>query len=143
MVEEYFIPGGFMDLMKRLNPRMAPLVTVRSAVVINGLQLIVCVLAIALGNWSVAFGLSVAAPLALNGLMHLGACIRARGYAPGVITGVVLYLPLSIYGYYLFTIAGKLSSKGLIVSIALGVLYQLVPIGYFGIAGTLKRNTRS
>jgi hypothetical protein len=143
MTEEYFIPGGFMDLMKRLNPRIAPQVTVPSAVIINGLQLVVCVLAIVFGDGSAAFGLSVAALLAFNGLTHLGACLRIRGYAPGVITGLVLYMPLSIYGYYLFMIDGKLSSKDFAISIALGLFYQLVPIGYFGITGAIKRSRPS
>lgn len=40
MGEEYFYPGGFMDIMKRLNLRFAPLITVPMAVIINSLQLL-------------------------------------------------------------------------------------------------------
>jgi hypothetical protein len=43
MGEEYIYPGSFMDLMKRLNPRFAPRVTVRFAVIINSLQLLLCI----------------------------------------------------------------------------------------------------
>jgi hypothetical protein len=50
MGEEYFYPGGFMDLMKRFNPKFAPIVTAPIAVIINGLQLLLCVVAIAVGK---------------------------------------------------------------------------------------------
>ncbi len=46
MTEEYFWPGGFMQLLKRMNPRFAPLVTVRMAVILNGMQLLLCGMAI-------------------------------------------------------------------------------------------------
>jgi hypothetical protein len=42
MGEEYFYPGGFMDIMKRINPKFAPLVTAPIPVIINGLQLLLC-----------------------------------------------------------------------------------------------------
>ncbi len=142
MIEEYFIPGGFMAIMKRFKPKIASQITVHSAVVINGLQLVVCILAIIFGNRLVSFGLSVAALLAFNALIHVGACVRVRGYTPGVATGLVLYLPLSFYGYYLFMTSGNLSLMDFAVSIVLGGLYQVVPIGYFGIAFTIKGNTR-
>jgi len=97
MGEEYFYPGGFMDVMKRLNPRFAPLVTAPMAIVINGLQLSLCVVAIVVGEKVLVFSMSVAGLLFINGLMHIIGCIRVKGYAPGVITGALLYVPLSVY----------------------------------------------
>ncbi len=139
MVEEYFYPGGFMDMMKRLNPKFAPLVTARMAIIINGLQLLLCVVAIMVGRNILAFSLSVASLLFTNGLMHIMGGIRVKGYAPGVITGILLYIPLSVYAYYLLIGSGQLTWFEGIVSAVLGVLYQAVPIGYLVLSSAMRR----
>jgi hypothetical protein len=139
MGEEYFYPGGFMDVMKRLNPQFAPLVTVPMAVIINGLQLLLCCVAIAMGKNALAFSLSVAALLFINGLMHIMGCVRVKGYAPGVITGVLFYVPLSLYAYYLSISSGRLTRNGVIFSAVLGLLYQAVPISYLVLARAIRR----
>ena len=138
MVEEYFYPGGFLDVMRRLNPKFAPLVTVPMAIIINGLQLLLCTVAIAVGKTVLVFSMSVAGLLFINGLMHIMGCVRVRGYTPGVITGVLLYMPLSVYAYYLFIRSGQLTLNGVIVTGALGLLYQAVPIGYFVLASEMR-----
>ncbi len=139
MGEEYIYPGGFIDLMKRLNPRFAPLITVRFAVIINALQILLCIVALAVGRNNLAFSLSVAGLLFFNGLIHLVGSIRVKGYAPGVITGVVLYLPLSLCAYYLFWSAGQLTLFEGIASGLLGMLYQAVPISYLALASAVRR----
>jgi hypothetical protein len=140
--EEYFYPGGFMDLLKRLNPRFAPLLTTRMAMLINGLQLLLCAAAIVVGRKALAFSTSPAALLFVNSLVHIGACVRTRGYAPGVVSGTVLYLPLSMYAYYVFAGSGQLSVSGMIISCLLGLLYQTVPAGYVAVAAMAGRYTR-
>jgi hypothetical protein len=139
MGEEYFYPGGFIDVMKRLNPRFAPLVTARMAVVINGLQLLLCLVAMAIGKKALAFSMSVAALLFVNGSVHIGGCVRVKGYVPGVITGTLLYIPLSVYAYYLTLSSGQLTRNGLIVTAVLGLMYQAVPAGYLVVASTNRR----
>jgi len=139
MVEEYFYPGGFMDVMKRLNPKFAPLVTAPVAAVINSLQLLLCVVAIVVGRNVLAFSMSVASLLLINSLMHIMGCIIVRGYAPGVITGILLYMPLSVYAYYLFFSSGQLTANEFIVTGILGALYQIVPMSYFGLASAVRR----
>lgn len=139
MGEEYFYPGGFMDVMKRLNPRFAPLVTAPMAVIINGLQVLLCIVAIAVGKNALAFSMSVAALLFINGLAHIMGCVRVKGYAPGVITGFLLYMPLSVYAYYTFISSGRLTLNGVIVTAVLGILYQAVPVGYFVLASAIRR----
>ena len=139
MGEEYFYPGGFMDVMKHLNPRFAPLVTTPMAVIVNGLQLLLCIVAIAVGRNALVLSMSVAGLLFTNGLMHLMGCVRVKGYAPGVITGVLLYMPLSVYAYYLFISSGQLPLKGVLVSGVLGLSYQAVPISYFLLASAIRR----
>ena len=134
MGEEYFYPGGFMDLMKRLNPRFARFVTVRMAIIFNGLQLVLCVFAIVIGNKLPVFSMSIAGLLFINALVHIGACVRTKGYAPGVMTGVFLYLPLSIFAYALFIGSSRLTLGDVILTGILGLLYQALPIGYLAAA---------
>jgi hypothetical protein len=139
MGEEYFYPGGFMDVMKHLNPKFAPLVTAPMAVIINGLQLLLCIIAIVVGKNVLTFSMSVPGLLFINGLMHIMGCFRVKGYAPGVITGVLLYMPLSVYAYYFFISSGQLTLNGVIVTGVLGLLYQAVPISYFVLASSIRR----
>jgi hypothetical protein len=139
MGEEYFYPGGFMEVMKRFNPKFAPLVTVPMAVIINGLQLLLCVIAIVVGKNALTFSMSVAGLLFINSLMHIMGCVRVKGYAPGVITGVLLYMPLSVYAYYFFISSSQLTMNGVIVTGVLGLLYQAVPISYFVLASSIRR----
>jgi hypothetical protein len=139
MGEEYLYPGGFMGLMKRLNPKLAPIMTTPAAVIINGLQLLLCIAAIAIGRNALVFSMSVAGLLFINGMVHIVGCVRVKGYAPGVITGVLLYTPLSVYAYYLFISSGQLTPSGSVVTGLLGLLYQAVPLGYFALAGAPRR----
>jgi len=139
MGEEYFFPGGFIDFMRRLNPRFAAELTPSVAVTINGAQLLLCLATIAVGERFLIFSLSVAALLFINAWMHLLGCIRVRGYAPGLITGVLLYLPLSIYAYSSYIGSGGLTLSGAIIAGVLGLLYQAVPLSYFGLASALRR----
>jgi hypothetical protein len=139
ITEEYVYPGGFPTVMKRTAPRFAPLITTRFAVIINGLQLILCVVAIIVGQRNLVFSLSVAGLLMVNGLAHIGASIRRRGYAPGVLSGLVLYLPLSLYAYASFITAGQLTASEVLVTGVLGTLYQAVPLSYLAVASAVKR----
>ncbi len=139
MGEEYFYPGGFKGFMKRLNPKFAPLVTKPMAVVVNGLQLLLCMVVMIVGRRALVFGLSVAALLFINGLAHIMGCIKARGYAPGCITGILLYIPLAIYAYFLAIGSGLLNMNAVLITGVLGLLYQAVPLGYFVLASAMKR----
>ncbi len=139
MVEEYFFPGGFMAVMKRMNPIFAPFVNVPAAIVINGLQLVLCIIVVFVGRSNLAFSLSAASLLFINGLAHLGGSIRLKGYVPGVITGSVLYLPLSVYAFYYFMTSGELRMLDAITAAWLGMLYQIVPLAYFLVMKLLSR----
>jgi hypothetical protein len=139
MAEEYVYPGGLPDFSKRLNPRFAPLVTPLMAVIVNGLQLLLCLAAIIVGSKLLAFSLSVASLLFINGWIHIFGCIKVRGYVPGAISGALLYLPLSVYAYYHFGSSGQLTLAGGAISGLLGVVYQTVPISYLALASAIKR----
>ena len=138
--EEYAYPGGFSDWMRSLNPRFAPWITARFAVIINGLFLLLCVMGAVVASKSLVFSLSVASLLFFNGLIHLAGTIRAKRYAPGVISGILLYMPLSLYAFYLSARSGLLSFPGVAISGLLGVLYQAIPMSYLGLSSIVKRS---
>ncbi len=138
--EEYFYPGGFMDVMKRLSPKFAPLVNVPMAVIINGLQLLLCIAAIVIGKKALIFSMSIAGLLFINGWMHIMGCVRTKGYAPGVITGVLFYVPLSVYAYYLLIHSGQLTLNGVIASGILGLFYQAIPISYLVLTSAINEH---
>jgi hypothetical protein len=137
--EEYFYPGGFPDFMKRSSPVFAPFITTNFAFIVNGLFLVLCILGVVVGRNALVFGLSIASLLVSNGLIHLAGSLRARRYAPGLISGLLLYIPLGIAAYALFLRSGQASVPQALLSALLGLAYQLVPIGYLGLASLVRR----
>lgn len=142
VVEEFGYPGGFLETMRRFSARFAPAVTARLAVVVNGLFLLLCVTGAIVGDRSPFLDLSIASLLFFNTLMHIGGSIRARGYAPGLVSGILLYLPLSSYAVYLLITSGRLTFTESIVAGLLGVLYQAVPLGYLALSTIGQRSGR-
>ena len=51
--------------------------------------------------------------------------LRTKRYAPGVVTSLLLYLPLGIWGFGYFIASGVASSRLAISSFAIGSSYQL------------------
>ncbi len=139
VLEEYFYPGGFPDFMKKSSPVFAPFVTTNFAILINGLFLVLCVLGAFFGKNSPVFGLSIASLLIFNGLTHLGGSLRGRRYAPGMISGLLLYLPLGITAYVLFLRSSQVSVLQVLLSILLGIVYQIIPVGYLALAALTRR----
>ena len=138
MTEEFFYPGGFMRSMKNLNPKFAPFVNAKAAIVINGLQILLCIVVMIIGERNLAFSLSIASLVFINFLMHIAGAIKTKGYAPGLITAIVIYLPLSVYSYYHYFSSGLLNISQFNISLILGIAYQLVPLVYFISAKLIK-----
>ena len=128
VAEEYYIPGGFMDFMRRFNPRFALHITTSFAVIFNGLFILLCILGAAFREMSPVFSLSVAGLLGFNALMHIGAAIRMRGYAPGLISSLLLYLPISITSYTISIGSGVVTTPQAVSSFLLGGIYNALPI---------------
>jgi hypothetical protein len=139
VAEEYAYPGGFSAFMKRMAPPFAPFITANFAVVMNGLFLWLCIVAALIGQRVPVFSLSIAGLCGINGLTHMLGAIRAKHYAPGLLTGVLLYLPFAVLAFYLFIRSGQLLVWQGVGSVLLGLAYQVVPISYLGLARALKR----
>lgn len=134
ILEEYVFPGGFMTFMQQAVPRFASQITVHFSLLINGLFLALCLLAVILGPDQPVFGLSVAWLLFFNGVIHILTSWRWRAYTPGLVSSLLLYLPLAIVGLALITTQGTIDFGGMVAAVLLGIFYQLVPVGYLALA---------
>jgi len=98
--EEFVYPGGFRPWYASYRPEIASSLSARYLLVINAIMLAVCALVAVAGpsvngaaNWFV-----ITSILFWNAIFHIRAVVRTRRYSPGVITSVLLYIPLAILG---------------------------------------------
>jgi hypothetical protein len=134
VVEEYYVPGGFLAFVRRFGTRMAEQLTVPVAVVVNGLFLVLALLAALLWRGYPVPSLSIAGLLLVNALIHVAGSLRAKAYAPGLVTAVILYVPLSLAAFVIAAKESFVSTQGLVVAMALGFLYHLLLLGYLWFA---------
>lgn len=140
IVEEFAFPGGFSAWYRSYKPAIASSFTTRFAVWINVALLALCAnVALAVGTRvGVAAWLAVSALLFSNAVFHLIGAWHTKRYSPGVITGTLLYVPLSIYGYVHFVTTGRASTGTAVVSFLIGASYH--PLAYLN---HLRRARRS
>ncbi len=128
VAEEYFYPGGFLEFGRKNVPKLKQRITVKMAVIVNGLFLLLCGAGVLLADDYPKFALSIAGLVLVNGLLHIFSSIFIKSYAPGLITSILLYLPLSIYIF----VNNNLSPIEIIIFISYGILYHLaVPLFLF------------
>jgi hypothetical protein len=125
IVEEFVFPGGFAEWDRRYRPEYRESITPRLHIVVNGLLLLFCanVGTLGLTPVGVAAWLTLTALLTGNAVWHLIGAVRTKSYSPGMVTGLLLYLPLAIYGYARFLRAGLATVPTAIVAAVLGVGY--------------------
>jgi Protein of unknown function with HXXEE motif len=127
IVEEFVYPGGFAAWDRRYRPAIRHSITGRFHLIINGLLLVACYDVWALRSSAIGVGvwLTVTTLLFANAVWHLVGSVKSRSYSPGVLTGLLLYVPLTIYGYGRFLGTGQASVPTAIIAFAVGVSYQL------------------
>ena len=123
--EEYVYPGGFAGAFKSLLPRASHLFTTNFHIVVNLAFYLLCVIGAIIGKSNLVLSLSVFGLIFTNGMLHIRGALINRGYYPGVITGLFIYRPLTIYAHYYFINAGKLSWTEAVLSFILGVSYMV------------------
>lgn len=98
--EEFVWPGGFAEWYRHYPPGRTVKVSTRLLIVVNIVFVALALIPPVFGATTkgYAYWLVVAAIAGANGLFHVVATIRARQYSPGVVTGVLLYIPLAIVG---------------------------------------------
>jgi hypothetical protein len=76
---------------------------------------------------TLVIGLSAAAWIFSNFLIHAYYTLRTGEYSPGVVTASAIYVPVSLYIYYNFLGSGMLSTLDFVLSIIIGFAIMYVP----------------
>ena len=108
--EEFVWPGGFADWYRRYRQDSSR-ITPRMLVIVNVALLAACLnYALVSGTTvGVAALLGLSALLCSNGLWHAWASVKTHTVSPGVVTGVLLYIPLVIVEFNAYLRAGRIS----------------------------------
>jgi hypothetical protein len=122
--EEYIFPGGFAEAFRKLLPRAAHLFTLKFHIAVNGVFLILCLISALIGKANLVFSLSVFGLIFANAILHIRGAIIKKGYYPGVISGVFIYIPITVYAYSLFITSQQLTLMQAGLSFILGGLYM-------------------
>lgn len=107
-----------------------PGVTLRQFAVVNVAFVILCAAAAIVGMDNPVFALSVASLVLINAGIHVVGTIVLRGYSPGVVSAVLLYVPLGLYTFHAAAGSGHLSLAVGTGAVVLGALWMAVPLGY-------------
>ena len=157
ITEEFALPGGFGEWDRAYRPAFRRSITPGLHVVVNVLLIGLCV-SVALSGIGQADVLgsgvriqSVIPPaysgvawIALAGLLfsnawfHVVGTFRGRRYSPGVVTGVLLYIPLAVFGMWHFVWSGRVSPLAAVCWGLLGASYPL----WAGMAHRLRARGR-
>jgi hypothetical protein len=127
IVEEFVYPGGFAAWDRRYRPSFSHTITGRFHAIINGLLLVACydVWVLRSRPMGAPLWLTVMALLFTNAVWHLVGSVKSRTYSPGVVTGLLLYVPLTLYGYGHFLRTGQVSFATALIACAVGASYHL------------------
>jgi len=128
IVEEFVWPGGFLTWHLRYRPELARSITARNAIVLNGILIAACIVLAGWGSmmssgWSL--WLVISSILAVNALFHLLGVIRLRSYSPGVVTGMLVCMPLCLWGFSHIFGNRLVGPRVAIESLLLGASFQL------------------
>lgn len=124
IVEEFVYPGGFLQWYRNYKSEISPSFTVRYIAAINLILFILCMIPLSLDlPHAISLWLSMASVVFFNALFHIRAVIKLKRYSPGTITSALLYIPLTIYGFW-FVLSNNFASAGtVIVSSVVGLIY--------------------
>ena len=125
--EEFVFPGGFADWDRGYRAAYKASITPRLHLFMNALLLFACLSVGSAGptRSGVAGWLTLSALLASNAIFHLVGAVQSRSYSPGMVTGLLLYFPMTVYGYTHFLSTGQASKGTASVAAAIGGSYHL------------------
>jgi hypothetical protein len=129
--EEFVFPGGFAAWYRSYR-RNAARITPRFLVIMNAALLLACLNIALLGRQRAGgvYWLLISAVQASNGVWHAWASYKTRRYSPGVITGVLVYVPLAVYGYNKWVESGAVPMGAAMAAYAAGSCYHLWSAAY-------------
>jgi hypothetical protein len=124
LAEEVWGGEGYAAWISRLSGSTFP----RSTLLLLNLLLVVGMVAVILAafrrgalHWAVvALGTAVLG----NSLLHLGASLATRTYSPGLLTGILLWLPIG--GYSIWRGLHRCEKRDLVLGVTIGVVATLL-----------------
>jgi 1,4-dihydroxy-2-naphthoate octaprenyltransferase len=130
VLEEFVFPGGFKSWWCAYRPEIAASVSNRFLIIINAALLAFSVsVALAVqaprGN-GVAAWLALAALLFSNAIFHIVGAFQTKRYSPGMISGIILYIPIAIYGFAYFLQTGRASIATALAAALIGGSYHFI-----------------
>ncbi len=78
-------------------------------------------------EWTLVLGLSTAALIFSNFLIHASFTLYSGEYSPGVVTASAIYAPVAVYIYTHFLGSGILNTVDIIASVIIGFAVMYVP----------------
>jgi hypothetical protein len=132
IIEEFVFPGGFAAWDRTYRPAIRKSITGRFHVLVNAALLLLCLQIAFLARAAdaaaqrigVAAWLAVSVLLVSNAVFHVVGTWRTRTYSPGVVTGIFLYVPLAVLGYWHFLSTGRVSWPVAAVAATVGGSYH-------------------
>ena len=122
---------GFLGWFRTLMPKYTSAINIPWYTIVNSLM-------VAYGLWAVNwesgplfFRLSFPVLLILNALVHIIAALRTRKYNPGLITSIVLYLPIGTLCIQNAMTTEATTSTLCFAFLLAAVVYTFVPLSLF------------
>ena len=131
VTEEFLFPGGFPEWYREfVPPKNDQGIKTGYLVWINTLMIGVCVLPVYFGETlhGVSIWYYVAAIAAANACFHIWGVIKLKKYSPGVVTGVLLYIPLFIIGSKDLLSNHDLPISKAIIAISVAIAYHIFSV---------------
>lgn len=130
VTEEFLYPGGFIDWYKELVPPQTKGIRPGYLVWINTLMIGVCVLPIYFFDTErgKSIWFCVAAIAAINAFFHIYGVFKLKKYSPGVITGVLLYLPIFAFGSQILIEKENFPITKVVLFLAIAIGYHVFSV---------------
>jgi hypothetical protein len=142
VVEEYVYPGGFLESAREIAPEVFEYASMPIIVGVNASMIAGCLFAALMRKRTPFFGLSMASLLFVNSILHTGASIRTKKYQPGLITGLCLYVPLSLYAFNEYKKSPEYNKSTARLAKLSGLALHTIPFVSFAIRKALTKNTQ-
>jgi len=141
VVEEYVYPGGFLESAREVAPGAFEHASIPIVIGVNASMIIGCLNAALMRRRNPFYGLSMASLLFFNAILHSGASIRLRKYSPGLLTGLCLYVPLSVYAFVSYARSSGFKRSTAISAAVSGVALHSIPFVAFATRAALTRRS--
>lgn len=128
LIEEFVFPGGFIKWYHHYRPQFST-DTPFHYFKVNAIGFLAILATSIITHMGKGYGgfLIVWGILSCNALFtHVSGAIKTKQYSPGMVTGIVLDLPLTLMSYISIIVTGKLDIPSIIVCIVLSPIIEII-----------------